>query len=122
MCSWVGTKGFVLAVGHPSTSSLHQEGFWGREAKSGGISPGRSIVVVCSGAWLLPGLSKQELEPFPGSKTPQRYPKPPKLLPRPAPEEVTAGGTMPLGGKGGEEEDGFLLLGNFLFLFGCKWG
>lgn len=69
-------------------------------------------MVVGSGAWLLPGLSKQELEPFPGSKTPQRYPKPPKLLPRPAPEEVTAGGTMPLGGKGGEEEEAFLLLGN----------
>lgn len=70
-------------------------------------------MVVCSGAWLLPGLSKQELEPFFRLQNPpQRYPKPPKLLPRSAPEEVTAGGTMPLGGKGGEEEDGFLLLGN----------
>lgn len=70
-------------------------------------------MVVGSGAWLLPGLSKQELEPFFRLQNPpQRYPKPPKLLPRSAPEEVTAGGTMPLGGKGGEEEEAFLLLGN----------
>lgn len=76
----VGTKGFALAVGHPSTSSLHQEGFfWGREGKSGGISPGRSIVVVCSGAWLLPGLSKQELEHFFRLQNHPKVPKTPKV-------------------------------------------
>ncbi|XP_040411251.1 sideroflexin-5 isoform X3 [Cygnus olor] len=104
----VGTEGFMLGVSHPSTSSLHREGFWcrgqicrnfTRKERSGGVfwslaAPRAEQEGAGAVFRSLGGQGHQK-----GYKR-ATYPKPQKLLPRPAPEEVTAGGTMPLGGKG----------------------
>ena len=56
------------------------------------------------------------LEMYMAKKT---HRKPQRLHPKPDPKEVKAGRRIPVGGKGGEEDEGFLLLGLFFF---CGWG
>lgn len=53
-------------------------------------------------------------------KTTENPPKPQRWHPKPDPKEVKAGRKIPVGGKGGEEEEGFLLLGLSFLWVGLK--